>query len=257
MKQLGLEERRRQIRGLLEERTQIGVAELAQRFAVSEVTIRGDLKALDGIGALVRVHGGALPRRESDELPIDIKQNMHHAEKARIARAAVELISDGETVILDSGTTTAEIAKLIRGLKFQSLNVITNALNIAVLLASAPFINLIIPGGVLRRRSWSLSGPSAENAIRDLQAHTLFIGVDSLDPEVGLMTPHVLEAQLNAQMIRIASRVIAVTDSSKLLRRNLSVISTVDQVDLLITDRDADARCIEAIRARGVDVRMV
>ena len=173
------------------------------------------------------------------------------------AAAAVELISDGETVILDSGTTTAEIAKLIRGLKFQSLNVITNALNIAVLLASAPFINLIIPGGVLRRRSWSLSGPSAENAIRDLQAHTLFLGVDSLDPEVGLMTPYVLEAQLNAQMIRIASRVIAVTDSSKLLRRNLSVISTVDQVDLLITDRDADARCIEAIRSRGVDVRMV
>jgi DeoR family transcriptional regulator of aga operon len=71
------------------------------------------------------------------------------------------------------------------------------------------------------------------------------------------MTPYVLEAQLNAQMIRIASRVIAVTDSSKLLRRNLSVISTVDQVDLLITDRDADARCIEAIRSRGVDVRMV
>jgi DeoR family transcriptional regulator, aga operon transcriptional repressor len=74
---------------------------------------------------------------------------------------------------------------------------------------------------------------------------------------VGLMTPYVLEAQLNAQMIRIASRVIAVTDSSKLLRRNLSVISAVDQVDLLITDRDADAQCIQAIRARGVDVRMV
>jgi DeoR family transcriptional regulator, aga operon transcriptional repressor len=255
MKQvLGLEERRRKIRGLLQERSQVAVPELAQKFGVSAVTIRADLAALDAIGALVRVHGGALPRQESDELPIDIKQGMYRSEKARVAAAAVAHIHDGETVILDSGTTTAEIARLIRGLKFQSLNVITNALNIAVLLASAPFINLVIPGGVLRRRSWSLSGPSAENAMRDLQADTLFLGVDSLDPEVGLMTPHVLEAQLNAQMIRIARRVIAVTDSSKLLRRNLSVIAPVDAVDLLITDKGADARAIKAIRARGVEV---
>ena len=258
MKQvLGLEERRRKIRGLLEERAQITVVELAEQFSVSAVTIRADLVALDEIGALVRVHGGALPRRESDELPIDIKQNMRRAEKLRIAAAAVAHIHEGETVLLDSGTTTAEIAKLIRGLKFQSLNVITNALNIAVMLASAPFINLIIPGGVLRRRSWSLSGPPAENAMRELQADTLFLGVDSLDPEVGLMTPHVLEAQLNAQMIRISSKVIAVTDSSKLLRRNLSVISPMDTVDLLITDRGADARAIEAIRARNVEVQLV
>ena len=258
MKQaLGLEERRRKIRGLLEERSQISVVELAERFSVSAVTIRADLVALDEIGALVRVHGGALQRRETDELPIDIKQSMHRGEKLRIAAAAVAHIRDGETVLLDSGTTTFEIAKLIRGLKFQSLNVITNALNIAVLLASASFINLIIPGGVLRRRSWSLSGPPAENAMRELQADTLFLGVDSLDPEVGLMTPHVLEAQLNAQMIRIAHRVIAVTDSSKLLRRNLSVISPMDSVDLLITDKGADARAIEAIRAREVEVQLV
>ena len=252
-----LEQRRREIRGLLQEEPQVSVAALAKRFAVSAVTIRSDLTALDDIGALVRVHGGALPRAESDELPIDIKQSFHRSEKARIAAAAVAQIQDGETVILDSGTTTAGIARLIRGLKFQSLNVITNALNIAVLLASAPFINLIIPGGMLRRRSWSLSGPAAEAAVRNLQADTLFLGVDSLDPQVGLMTPYPLEAQLNAQMIGIARRVIAVTDSSKLLRRNLSLISAVDQVDLLITDRAADARAIKSIRARGVEVKLV
>ena len=254
---LALEERRQRIRGLLQERAQLTVAELARLFAVSAVTIRSDLAALDEIGALVRIHGGALPRRESDELPIDIKQSLHRAEKVRIAAAAVELIRNGETIILDSGTTTAEIAKQIRGLKLGSLNVITNALNVAVLLASVAFVNLVIPGGILRRRSWSLSGPQAEKAIRELQADTLFLGVDSLDPEVGLMTPYVLEAQLNAQMIGIARKVIAVTDSSKLLRRNLSVISPVDEVDLLITDRKADAKCIQAIRARGVEVKLV
>jgi DeoR family transcriptional regulator of aga operon len=254
---LALEDRRRRIRALLEERAQVTVAELARQFVVSPVTIRSDLAALDAIGALVRVHGGALPRRDNDELPIDFKQGLHRAEKIRIAAAAIELIHDGETIILDSGTTTAEIAKQMRGLKLQSINVITNALNVAVLLASATFVNLVIPGGVLRRRSWSLSGPLAEHAIRDLQADILFLGVDSLDPEVGLMTPHVLEAQLNAQMIRIARKVVAVTDSSKLLKRNLSVIAPVEQVDLLITDRNADAQCIKAIRACGVEVRLV
>jgi len=256
-RELALEVRRRRIRELLEERAEVTVAELAQQFAVSPVTIRSDLAALDAIGALIRVHGGALPRHDSDELPIDFKQGLHRAEKIRIAAAAVELIRDGETVILDSGTTTAEIAKQIRGLKRQSINVITNALNVAVLLASAPFVNLVIPGGVLRRRSWSLSGPPAEQAIRALQADVFFLGVDSLDPEVGLMTPHVLEAKLNAEMIRISRKIVAVTDSSKLLRRNLSVIAPVEQVDLLITDRNADAKCVETIRAQGVEVRLV
>jgi DeoR family transcriptional regulator of aga operon len=110
---------------------------------------------------------------------------------------------------------------------------------------------------VLRRKSWSLAGPQAEQALRELQADRLFLGVDSLDPEIGLMTPHVLEAKLNALMIGIARQTVAVTDSSKLLRRNLSVIAPVEQVHVLITDRAAAPECVAAIRARGVEVRLV
>ena len=254
---LALEERRRRILGLIQERAQVTVADLAERFTVSAVTIRTDLAALDAVGATLRSPGGALRRRDSDDVPIDVKQTLHRAEKVRIATAATALIRDGATLILDSGTTTAEIARQIRGLRLESINVITNALNVAVLLANAPHVNLIMPGGVLRGKSWSLCGPQAENAMRDLQADLLFLGVDSLDPEIGLMTPHVLEAQLNAQMIRIARTVVAVTDSSKLLRRNLSVIAPLEAVDILITDRSADAGCIAAIRDRGVEVRLV
>jgi len=257
IKDVPMEERRRRIRTLIEQNSQGTVAELAQQFGVSAVTIRADLTALEQLGALVRTHGGALPRGDSDELPIDVKQTLNRAEKVRIAAAAAALIEDGQTVILDSGTTTAEIARHIRTLKLSSVNVITNALNIAVLLANAPHVNVIIPGGILRQKSWSLSGPQAEQALSTLQADILFLGVDSLDPEIGLMTPYVLEAQLNAQMIRIARKVVAVTDSSKLLRRNLSVIAPVDQVDLLITDTAANAQCIESVRARGVEVRLV
>ena len=254
---LAKEQRRRVIRTLVESNSQGNVAELARRFRVSEVTIRSDLSALAGIGALVRVHGGALPPGDGEELPITVKQSLYHAEKVRIATAAAALIQDGETILLDSGTTTAEIARQIRGLKLRSLNVITNALNIAVLLANSHHVNLIIPGGVLRRKSWSLAGPQAEQALRELQADRLFLGVDSLDPEIGLMTPHVLEAKLNALMIRIARQTVAVTDSSKLLRRNLSVIAPVEQVHLLITDRAAAPDAVAAIRARGVEVRLV
>ena len=254
---LSMEERRRRIRALVETNTQATVAELAQSFGVSAVTIRTDLSALEQMGVLVRTHGGALPRGDSDELPINVKQTLHRAEKVRIAAAAAEMIRDGATVILDSGTTTAEIAKQIRTLKLASINVITNALNIAVLLANSSHVNVIIPGGVLRQKSFSLAGPQAEQALSTLHADLLFLGVDSLDPQIGLMTPYVLEAQLNAQMIRISQRVVAVTDSSKLLRRNLSVIAPVDQMDVLITDTNADAACIETIRAQGVEVRLV
>jgi DeoR family transcriptional regulator of aga operon len=251
------EERRRLVRQLVESQAQGSVAELAQRFRVSEVTIRSDLSALADVGALVRIHGGALPPGDGEELPITVKQTLYHAEKVRIAATAAALVQDGETIILDSGTTTAEIARQIRGLKLRALNVITNALNIAVLLANAHHVNLIIPGGVLRRKSWSLSGPQAEQALSALQADRLFLGVDSLDPEIGLMTPYVLEAKLNALMIRIARQTVAVTDSSKLLRRNLSVIAPVEQVHLLITDQAAAPDAVAAIRARGVEVRLV
>ncbi len=218
---MNMQERRRLIRAQVELQAQGNVADLARRFSVSTVTIRSDLASLAASGAIVRIHGGALPPGDSEEVPINVKQTLYHAEKARIAALAAAMILDGETIILDSGTTTAEIARQIRGLKLRSINVITNALNIAVLLANAHHVNLIIPGGVLRRKSWSLSGPQAEQALRDLQADRLFLGVDSLDPEIGLMTPHVLEAKLNALMIRISRKTVAVTDSSKLLRRNL------------------------------------
>jgi DeoR family transcriptional regulator, aga operon transcriptional repressor len=110
---------------------------------------------------------------------------------------------------------------------------------------------------VLRQESNSLSGYMAESAITSLQADRLFLGVDGLDPEIGLMTPHLAEAQLNAKMIQISRQVVAVTDSSKLLRRNVSVIAKVDQLHILITDTAARPDIVEDLRRRGVDVRLV
>ena len=249
-------ERRHRILDLLREHGRVTVEALAGRFATSAVTIRSDLAALEAAGALERTHGGALLSRDDDDRPLAVKRTLHHAEKVRIAKAAAALILDGETLILDSGTTTAEIAKQIRKLEGRSLNVITNALNIATLLADVPFVRLIMPGGILRPESNSLSGHMAEAALADLQADRLFLGADGLDPERGVMTPHLPEAQLNAKMIAISRQVIAVADSSKLMRRNISLIARVDQLHMLITDTGAHPDVVAELERRGVQVRL-
>lgn len=243
---------------LLDGQERVTVEELVGRFEVSAVTIRGDLDALAEIGAVVRSHGGALKRVDApDDIPITVKETLHHAEKVRIGHAAAQMIRDGETIMLDSGTTTLEIARQIRYVRLRSLNVITNALNIAMELAPLPHVRLIMIGGILRQMSYSLAGPPAELTVRGLHADRLYLGVDGIDPEIGVMTPDVLEAQLNAQMIQISREVVVVADASKFQRRSLSIISKLDAVHKVITDSGAPVEMVEALRGQGVDVIIV
>jgi DeoR family transcriptional regulator, aga operon transcriptional repressor len=254
---LFLEERRSRINELIESRERATVRELAARFGVSSVTIRGDLDALARAGGVIRSHGGALRREEAEDVPIVVKQALHQEEKTRIAEAAARMIGDGETIILDSGTTTAAIASRIGGLRLRSLTVITNALNVASILAPLSNVRLIMIGGLLRQVSSSLVGPQAEQVLRGLHADRLFLGVDSLDPEIGVMTPDVLEAQLNALMIEVSHEVVAVADASKFGRRSLSVIAGVEKLHKLVTDSSASPASVAALRARGVEVILV
>ena len=253
---LMIEERRRRICELLREEGRVTVEALATRFGTSQVTIRADLSTLESTGALTRTHGGALSVPDTDQ-PLNVKQLRHRAEKLRIAAAAAALIEDGETIVLDSGTTTAEIARRIHTLELTSINVLTHALNIAALLIDVPSVRLIVPGGFLRRESNSLAGPIAETALASLQANRLYLGADAVDPQLGVMTPHLAEAELNAKMIAISQQVVVVADSSKFMRRNISLIARVEQLHLLITDRAAPAEAVEQLRQRGVEVRLV
>src|SRR5262245_8245851 len=254
---LFLEERRSRINEIIETRDRATVQELAARFGVSTVTIRSDLDALARAGGVVRSHGGALRREETEDLPLLVKQALHQPEKMRIAQAAARMIREGETIILDSGTTTAAIAARIGSLRLRSLTVITNALNVASVLSPLANVRLIMIGGLLRQVSSSLVGPQAEQVLRALHADRLFLGVDSLDPEIGLMTPDLLEAQLNALMIDVSQEVVAVADASKFGRRSVSVIAGVERLHKLITDDSAGPEIVEALRARGVEVILV
>jgi DeoR family transcriptional regulator of aga operon len=132
--------------------------------------------------------------------------------------------------------------------------VITNALNIAMELANLANVSVIMLGGMLRQMSYSLVGPHAEQILRDLNADHTFLGVGGLDPELGLSTPDVLEAKLNALMIRLSRQVTVVADSSKFGQRSLSVIGPVESVHRLITDAKAPPDMVAALRARGVEV---
>ncbi|MCI0623323.1 MAG: DeoR/GlpR family DNA-binding transcription regulator [Acidobacteria bacterium] len=256
--QLLIEERRRKILEMLSAQERVTVGGLVEAFGISAVTIRGDLDALDEQGALVRSHGGAVKRLNPlQDYPLQVKETLHHAAKVRIAQAAARLIRVDQRIILDSGTTTAETARQIKGSKLTALTVITNALNIAMELANLPDVSVIMLGGMLRQMSYSLVGPHAEQILGELNADHVFLGVDGLDPELGLSTPDVFEAKLNALMIRVARQATVVADSSKLGQRSLSVIGRVENVHRVITDNKAAPDLVEALRARGVEVILV
>jgi Transcriptional regulators of sugar metabolism len=252
------EERRRTILQLLEKHGRVTVEQLSEHLRVSAVTVRADLDALSRAGALVRSHGGAVRQLSAmEDYPLKFKETLHQAEKARIGLAAAQRIKPNQTILLDSGTTTVQVARHIKRLNVRPLTVITNALNIAVELSDCPSVSLIMIGGILRHLSNSFVGPQAESMLRDLHADHCFLAVDGLHPDDGLSTPDVLEAQLNSMMIRVSNEVTVVADASKFGRRSLSLIAKLDAVHRVITDNRITAEMQDAVKAKGVELVVV
>ena len=257
-KRLLAEERRRKILELLEKDGRVTVNDLVERFDVSSVTMRADLDVLAENGALIRSHGGAVRRLDPvQDYSVAFKETIHHAEKVRIGHAAAALVKPNQTVILDSGTTTLQVARHIKQLKLKGLTAITNALNIANELADAPSLSLIMIGGILRQVSNSFVGPQAERMLAALHADHLFLAVDGFDLEIGPTTPDILEAQLNTVMISISNEVTVVADSSKIGRRSLSTIGNLAAIHRLITDDRVTPEIARSIEARGVELVVV
>lgn len=249
------EQRRRNILDLLEKEGQITVRELVERFSISAVTVRSDLDVLGATGALVRSHGGAVRQLEpTRDYPLRLKASLHRAEKVHVGQSAAGLVQPGEVIILDSGTTTTEVARQLKARAIQALTVITNAISVVTELVDAPGISVICIGGILRPVSQSFVGPQAEAMLHDLHADRLFLAVDGFDLEAGPTTPDVLEAQLNSVMMKVARETTVVADSSKLGRRSVSRIGSIDQIHRLITDAKAPVEFVEALRARGIEV---
>jgi DeoR family transcriptional regulator of aga operon len=250
------EERRREILDALHRDGRVLVKDLARRFQTSQITIRKDLEFLDGQGVIQRTHGGALPLRAGALLDPTVreKEKLHRKQKMQIALAASRLVEEGQSVLLDSGTTTMAIARALKGMA--QLTVITNALNIAAELAGT-HIDVILTGGMLRKNSFSLVGPLAERTLRQLSADVLFLGVDGFDTKAGLFTPNLLESEVNRAMVEISRRTIAVCDSSKFGRRSLCNIMPVTMVHEVITDKQIPKADLAALQDAGIEVTLV
>lgn len=250
------EERRRHILETVNREGRVLVKDLAQRFKTSQVTIRKDLETLHSQGLVHRTHGGALPLRTGALLDPSLreKERLHRREKLRIGTAAARLVKEGQSVVLDSGTTTTMVARALRG--FRNLTVITNAVNIAAELAGTS-VQVILTGGILRENSFSLVGPLAEEVLRRLSADILFLGVDGFDVQFGLTTPNLLEAKVNRVMVDIARRTVVVCDSSKFGRRSLSLIAPTSAVHQTITDGRIPKSDLRALEEKGIEVTTV
>jgi DeoR/GlpR family transcriptional regulator of sugar metabolism len=246
-------ERRKRILELVEERHAISVGELCAGLEVSEMTVRRDLRMLATEGLLQRVHGGVIAKRSrSYEPPHMLRASVNVEAKRAISEAAVRLVHEGDSLALDVGTTTLEIARKLVGIR--NLTVLTASLPIANILVDAPDIRLILTGGIVRKHELSMVGHVAENTLRGFHADKAFIGIGGIHTEAGLTEYNLEDALVKRHLIGCAEQVIVVADNSKLQRTCFVSVADLSVVDTLITDCDAPHAIVAELSRKGVDV---
>lgn len=245
------EERRSQIIELLEQKGSVWVEDLVARFGVSHVTIRKDLTELEARGLLRRTHGGATYAHKSLFNP-SFREKLHlqQAEKAAIARLALELIEEGDTLVLDAGTTTLLLARLLKA-RLSSLYVITNSVPIALELAETGW-EILLTGGQVRHHSMALIGPAGVRTLEAYHADKAFMSATGASLHRGYTTPNPYEAEIKRAMIAAVETVYALVDSSKLGQATLASFATLDEVDLLLTDAQAPEGFLRELDKRGL-----
>jgi DeoR/GlpR family transcriptional regulator of sugar metabolism len=241
------EPRRMKILEWLQEEGSARVRDLSVAFGVSEATVRQDLERLDSDGYITREHGGAFLKSVPQQVQ---SMSLHHIEnmdqKRRIGQAAAELVGDQETIIIDSGTTTTQFADNLKSR--QGLNIITNALNIALMLGANPTNTVHMPAGQFKAPTLSLSGEKSSDFFVGIYAEKLFLATAGISFEAGLTYPAIGDIYVKRAMIKAASKVYLLADSTKIGRTSFSSLGSLDMVDTLITDdgiSDVDRRGFE------------
>jgi DeoR/GlpR family transcriptional regulator of sugar metabolism len=228
-------QRREKILEMIKEDGHAKVFQLSKIFKVTEVTIRQDLEKLEKDGFIEREHGGAFLKDVGILVKnISLQNQENLVEKASIAHKAVEFINDGDTIILDSGSTTTEIAKQING--FKNLTVITNSLNIALILGVDPEINLVVTGGEFKAPTLSLTGQKAADFFDNLHVDILFLATAGITLKSGLTYPSISDICVKRAMIESANTVYLVADSTKIGKSSFASLGALSLIDYLITD---------------------
>jgi len=256
-------ERQDHIARFVEEHGRARVADLAARFAVSGVTIRKDLLALETAQRLVRAHGGAIAidrsRPElSPELSFDIRERLQSTEKSRIGAAGADLVRDGESIVMDASTTALSVARQLKARSgWSQLTIITNGLRIAFELAGQPGITVLMLGGRVRWEALSVVGQLGDGLFDRINVQKAFLGAAGFTVESGLADATDEEAQIKRSMVSAAREVIAIVDHTKWERAAFATFCPTDQIGLVLTDASAPAAMVENLRSRSIDVRLV
>ncbi|MFN8411334.1 MAG: DeoR/GlpR family DNA-binding transcription regulator [Anaerolineales bacterium] len=246
-------ERQKQILSLLTKQGRLSVTEIVEQFAISEATARRDLESLASQGKAQRVHGGVVALEQAPpELPILQREGEQVDEKILIGRKAAELVSDGETIFLGSGTTVLEVARNLRQRK--SLTVITNSLPVLNALASLKEITVISLGGMLRESELSFIGHIAEQALAEVRVDKVIMGTRGLSLEHGLTNDYLQETLTDRAILKIGREVIIVADHSKINRVSTALLSPLKSMHTFVTDSKADKKFIQSLKKQAIKV---
>ncbi|MGI6664306.1 MAG: DeoR/GlpR family DNA-binding transcription regulator [Christensenellaceae bacterium] len=249
------EERKQLIVDLVNEQVKTTVADLCQAFSVSPATIRNDLRELEFAGLLKRTHGGAMSNKKvTFDMPYQDRLVERKAEKQAIGKLAAEMVREGDKIIIDVGTTTIELAMYIA--EVPNITIVTSDLEVAYYMNAHSSANILVTGGFLRSKFNSLFGQVALQAMEGITVDKAFISAEGFTPEKGATNTDPNIAQLKSKYVECAEQVIILCDHAKLGKSAFMKFADVGEVDLLITDENADMELVEQLRNKGVEVEL-
>ena len=250
------EERQNKIMAELKDKNKLLVNELCEKFGVSSATIRNDLNQLEKRGMLKRTHGGAIPSGKAGFEPTSVeKTEVNRTQKERIARRAANLIENGDTVAIDTGTTALCLARELSGKR--GVTVVTSDIRIACLLEEYAGITVIIAGGTLRRGFSCTIGAMTNSALKKLRVDKAFIATNAVNSSGELCTPDIEQAQVKKSLIDMATSVILICDSSKFGAQSFAKFAALSDVDAVITDNGIDGATLEKLNKMNIEIEVV
>jgi DeoR family transcriptional regulator of aga operon len=246
-------ERQEQVLRILSHQPRVTIAAMVELFGVSEATARRDLEVLAEQGRVQRVHGGAISTRKAPpEPPVLLRSAEMAEEKKRIGGAAAQLVQDGETIFLGSGSTVLEVAQALK--ERRELTVITNSLLVCNTLASSPGITLISLGGMFRRTEMSFIGHLVEQGLNELRADKVIIGIHAIDLQQGLTNDYLPETMTDRAILRVGKQVIVVADHTKLGTVSTAFVAPITAMHVLVTTQGAPANFAAFLQNRNIQV---
>lgn len=256
---LSIAERHKYILDKLGEYGFIRITDVAEELGVTKVTIRNDVKILEGKGLLYKVHGSArLANPYIADRDLMTKSLLNREIKQRIAARAALLVTSGDSIMISAGSTTYALAEVLRDMKHeQPLNVVTPFLKVSELLAEVDTIRVEQLGGRVHKRSFATLGDNAGSLLKHIVCSKFFVGVDGIDPEFGITTSTIEEAQLSHKMMAASSKTVVLADSSKFGQRGFGHIASLEDIDIIITDDGITKEMRDIIEGAGIELIIV